>query len=69
MGNNIFKAKGPRKGDSEGSWDDSSRYYKVWPSDFDRAGRCVAQPGIDRKASAYIDKIKAASSSSGDQYE
>ncbi|KAH7866722.1 hypothetical protein Vadar_024045 [Vaccinium darrowii] len=66
MGNIAFKAKGSRKGDFEESWDDSTRYYKVWPSDGDRAGRCVAEPGIDRKASAYIARIKAASSSSGD---
>ncbi|KAH7865505.1 hypothetical protein Vadar_007514 [Vaccinium darrowii] len=64
MGNSMFKAKGSRKGDFVESWDDSARYYKVWPSDGDRAGRCVAEPGIDRKASAYIAKIKASSSSS-----
>lgn len=30
---------------------------KVWPSDGDRGRHWVAEPGIDRKAKAYIDKI------------
>ncbi|KAH7865324.1 hypothetical protein Vadar_005186 [Vaccinium darrowii] len=64
MGNNMFKAKGSRKGDFVESMDDSTRYYKVWPSDGDRPGRCVAEPGIDRKASDYIARVKASSSSS-----
>ncbi|XP_058191725.1 uncharacterized protein LOC131308742 [Rhododendron vialii] len=59
---NMFKAA-KRPGSSrrveDSSWDvDSMKYYKVWPSDEDR-GRYVAEPGIDRKASAYIAKIRA----------
>lgn len=33
--------------------DDYIKAYKVYPSDEDR-GRWVAEPGIDKKASAYI---------------
>ncbi|KAF7128105.1 hypothetical protein RHSIM_Rhsim11G0104900 [Rhododendron simsii] len=59
---NMFKPA-KRPGSSrrveDSSWDgDSMKYYKVWPSDEDR-GRYVAEPGIDRKASAYIAKIRA----------
>ncbi|KAI5658350.1 hypothetical protein M9H77_27143 [Catharanthus roseus] len=36
--------------------DDFMKAYKVWPSDEDR-GRWVAEPGIDKKASAYITTI------------
>ncbi|KAH7834665.1 hypothetical protein Vadar_018389 [Vaccinium darrowii] len=59
---NMFKTKrvSSRKVE-DSSWDDSMRYYKVWPSDEDR-GRYVAEPGIDRKASAYIARIRAATS-------
>ncbi|KAL6963534.1 hypothetical protein U1Q18_035623 [Sarracenia purpurea var. burkii] len=52
---NIFKSK-RRTPTAE---DDSVRYHRVWPSDEDR-GRYVAEPGIDRKASAYIARIRAA---------
>ena len=55
---NMFKAKRySSKVVEDNSWDDSVKYYKVWPSDEDR-GRYVAEPGIDRKASAYIAKIR-----------
>ncbi|GAA0154532.1 hypothetical protein LIER_12483 [Lithospermum erythrorhizon] len=36
--------------------DDFVKAYKVWPSDEDR-GRWVAEPGVDRKTSAYITTI------------
>ncbi|GFY94338.1 hypothetical protein Acr_09g0007840 [Actinidia rufa] len=54
---NIFKAKRSSKVVEDNSWDDSVRYYKVWPSDEDR-GRYVAEPDIDRKATIFIDKIR-----------
>ena len=38
-----------------GGTDDFVKSYKVYRSDEDR-GRWVAEPGIDRKASAYIAK-------------
>ncbi|GFY94337.1 bZIP transcription factor family protein [Actinidia rufa] len=54
----MFKSKRySSKVVEDNSWDDSVKYYKVWPSDEDR-GRYVAEPGIDRKASAYIAKIR-----------
>ncbi|CAI9101389.1 OLC1v1038700C1 [Oldenlandia corymbosa var. corymbosa] len=47
----FFKSSKPRR-DYEMK-DDFVKAYKVWPSDEDR-GRWVAEPGIDRKASAFI---------------
>ncbi|KAK4744687.1 hypothetical protein SAY87_010999 [Trapa incisa] len=39
------------------SWaDDAMSPRKVWPSDYDK-GRYVAEPGIDRLASAFIAKF------------
>ncbi|KAI8531818.1 hypothetical protein RHMOL_Rhmol11G0165700 [Rhododendron molle] len=62
---NMFKAAkrlGSSRRVEDSSWDvESMKYYKVWPSDEDR-GRYVAEPGIDRKASAYIAKIRAKTS-------
>ncbi|CDP15174.1 unnamed protein product [Coffea canephora] len=46
----MFKTKSRRADDMK---DDYMKAYKVWPSDEDR-GRWVAEPGIDRKASAFI---------------
>ncbi|PSS08451.1 Ribonuclease [Actinidia chinensis var. chinensis] len=55
---NMFKAKRySLQVVEDNSWDDSVKSYKVWPSDEDRR-RYVAEPGIDRKASAYIAKIR-----------
>ncbi|GFP80395.1 hypothetical protein PHJA_000182900 [Phtheirospermum japonicum] len=52
----LFKGKSSSR--SRGGGDDYRDYeyvkaYKVYPSDEDR-GRWVAEPGIDKKASAYI---------------
>ncbi|KAA0035006.1 hypothetical protein E5676_scaffold155G00380 [Cucumis melo var. makuwa] len=57
----FFKSKWSKKEDHYdhgGSWlDDKSRSGKVWPSDEDKAHHWVAEPGIDRKAKDYIDRI------------
>ncbi|EYU35365.1 hypothetical protein ABFS82_14G081400 [Erythranthe guttata] len=50
----FFKGRNSRsakRGDD--SRDEYVKAYKVYPSDEDR-GRWVAEPGIDKKASAYI---------------
>ncbi|KAI3770631.1 hypothetical protein L6452_01771 [Arctium lappa] len=52
---NIFKTK-KAQGDQEDAWDDSLKAYKVFPSDQDGV-RWVAEPGIDKRASAYINSI------------
>ncbi|KAL8205935.1 hypothetical protein R6Q57_009486 [Mikania cordata] len=52
---NIFKTK--KTGDHEDTWDDSLKAYKVFPSDQDGVRWAVAEPGIDKRASAYIDSI------------
>ena len=54
---NIFKAKRSREVVEDNLRDDPVRYHKLWPSDEDR-GQYVAEPGIDRKATIYIDKIR-----------
>ncbi|KAI6684502.1 hypothetical protein NL676_030415 [Syzygium grande] len=36
--------------------DDAVAPRKIWTSDYDK-GRYVAEPGIDRKATAFIDKV------------
>ncbi|KAG6592307.1 hypothetical protein SDJN03_14653, partial [Cucurbita argyrosperma subsp. sororia] len=57
---NFFKFRRGRKEDHcdhSGYWDEMPRSSKVWPSDEDKAHRWVAEPGIDRKAKDYIDKI------------
>ncbi|KAK2976326.1 hypothetical protein RJ640_008780 [Escallonia rubra] len=53
---NIFKSRKPRRG--EDTRDDFVNAYKVFPSDEDGRRWAVAEPGIDRKASAYIDSIQ-----------
>uniref|UniRef100_A0A9I9D9U6 Uncharacterized protein n=1 Tax=Cucumis melo TaxID=3656 RepID=A0A9I9D9U6_CUCME len=61
----LFKSKrSGRKGDhyydhqqQGNSWEDFSCPSKVWPSDADKCHRWVAEPGIDRKAKDYIDRI------------
>jgi len=54
----FFKPSAKRSRKVEDSWDNSVKAYKVWPSDEDR-GRWVAEPDIDRKASAYIARVHA----------
>lgn len=49
----IFKSKNVR-GLEDKMWDDSVKAYKVYRSDQDGV-RWVSDPGIDKKASAYID--------------
>ncbi|KAL8254983.1 hypothetical protein R6Q59_033204 [Mikania micrantha] len=49
---NILKSKKLRQ--EVAMWDDSLKAHKVYPSDQDGV-RWVSEPGIDRKASAYID--------------
>lgn len=45
---------GGRSSEDGGYWDESAEIRRrMWPSDEDR-GRWVAEPGIDRKASAFI---------------
>ncbi|KAK2634650.1 hypothetical protein Ddye_029442 [Dipteronia dyeriana] len=56
----IFKSRRPRRsGDHHDNYnygcEDSGR--KIWPSDEDKGGRWVAEPGIDRRASAFIAKF------------
>lgn len=48
----MFKSKRSKRGD-EYKAEEYVKAYKVYPSDEDR-GRWVAEPGIDKKASAYI---------------
>lgn len=47
----LFKGRRARRG--EETREEYVKAYKVYPSDEDR-GRWVAEPGIDKKASAYI---------------
>ncbi|KAG6592309.1 hypothetical protein SDJN03_14658, partial [Cucurbita argyrosperma subsp. sororia] len=57
---NFFKFRKGRKEDHYdhgGYWNKMPRSGKVWPSDEDKTHRWVAEPGIDRKAKDYIDKI------------
>ncbi|KAK1591074.1 hypothetical protein Q3G72_001901 [Acer saccharum] len=49
----IFKSRRPRR--SGDHHEDSGR--KIWPSDEDKGGGWVAEPGIDRRASAFIAKF------------
>ncbi|WOG82727.1 hypothetical protein DCAR_0101895 [Daucus carota subsp. sativus] len=49
----IFKSSRTRRGKDVSGTDDCVKSYKVYPSDEDR-GRWVAEPGIDKRASAYI---------------
>ncbi|OVA13508.1 Protein of unknown function DUF761 [Macleaya cordata] len=49
---NIFKSRRSRDRDDMG-WDEAVNVRKVRPSDDDK-GRWVAEPDIDRKASAFI---------------
>ncbi|KVH88093.1 hypothetical protein Ccrd_024522 [Cynara cardunculus var. scolymus] len=48
----FFKSKKVRG--EHAKWDDSLKAYRVYRSDQDGV-RWVSEPGIDRKASAYID--------------
>ncbi|KAL7585022.1 hypothetical protein Lser_V15G44858 [Lactuca serriola] len=50
----IFKRKRVRGDDDK--VDETLKAYKVYPSDQDGV-HWVAEPGIDRKASCYIDSI------------
>ena len=52
----FFKSKRARKGEHY-EHDELSCPTKVWPSDADKCHRWVAEPGIDRKAKDYIDRI------------
>lgn len=56
---NMFKTKRARRNDDV-SWlsDDFMKPYRVYPSDEDR-GRWIAEPGIDKKASAFIAMTQA----------
>lgn len=57
----FFKSRRGRKGDHcdhSCSWpNEMPRSSKVWPSDEDKPHHWVAEPGIDRKAKDYIDRI------------
>ncbi|KAK3415954.1 hypothetical protein EUGRSUZ_H01323 [Eucalyptus grandis] len=50
----LFKPRRPRQDDAREM--DSMKPMKIWPSDYDK-GRYVAEPGIDKKASAFIAKF------------
>uniref|UniRef100_A0A0A0LJ24 Uncharacterized protein n=1 Tax=Cucumis sativus TaxID=3659 RepID=A0A0A0LJ24_CUCSA len=51
----LFKSRdGGKRWDDAMTMDDTR---KVWPSDGDKGRHWVAEPGIDRKAKAYIEKI------------
>uniref|UniRef100_A0A803KN73 Uncharacterized protein n=1 Tax=Chenopodium quinoa TaxID=63459 RepID=A0A803KN73_CHEQI len=52
-------SKQSRKGNTRNMWDEPTPRRKVFPSDEDR-GYWVAEPGIDRKASAFIAKFHEA---------
>ena len=56
----LFGFLKPRRTHKDGSRRDteamSSLKLKVWPGDYDR-GQYVAEPRIDRKASAFIEKF------------
>ncbi|KAG6592317.1 hypothetical protein SDJN03_14663, partial [Cucurbita argyrosperma subsp. sororia] len=57
---NFFKFRRGRKEDHcnhSGCWNEMPRSNKVWPSDEDKIHCWVAEPGIDRKAKDYIDRI------------
>ena len=62
----LFKPKRSSYRGEEAYWDESVKACKVWPSDEDRGYWWVAEPGIDRKASAYIAKFRAAASQCAD---
>ncbi|WOG82731.1 hypothetical protein DCAR_0101899 [Daucus carota subsp. sativus] len=51
----IFRSTRTRRGKDMNGTDDFVKLYKVYRSDEDR-GHWVAEPGIDKKASAYIAK-------------
>ncbi|KAJ4721767.1 Ribosomal protein S12 [Melia azedarach] len=61
----IFKSRRPRR------WEDcddvASTGRRVWPSDEDK-GYWVAEPGIDRKASAFIAKFHEARISESERH-
>ncbi|KAF8015325.1 hypothetical protein BT93_H0974 [Corymbia citriodora subsp. variegata] len=50
----LFKPRRPHRDDAQET--DSMKSMKIWPSDYDK-GRYVAEPGIDKKASAFIAKF------------
>ncbi|KAI3770628.1 hypothetical protein L6452_01768 [Arctium lappa] len=53
----ILKMFKPKKAQEDDQWDDHYvKAYKVFSSDQDGA-RGVAEPGIDKRAGAYIDNI------------
>ncbi|KAI4342893.1 hypothetical protein MLD38_027458 [Melastoma candidum] len=58
----LFGFLKPRRMQKDGGARDTeavtSMKLKVWPSDYDR-GLYVAEPGIDRKASVFIEKFHA----------
>ncbi|KAL8541942.1 hypothetical protein ACS0TY_002984 [Phlomoides rotata] len=49
----LFKGRNSSRKREEAGDEYAVKAYKVYPSDEDR-GRWVADPGIDKKASAYI---------------
>ncbi|CAN6581761.1 hypothetical protein ACFX15_032546 [Malus domestica] len=53
----MFKSRRPRnRGGDDMAEDSYTSARRVWPSEEDR-GRFVAEPGIDNKAAAFIDRI------------
>ncbi|XP_018438290.1 uncharacterized protein LOC108810695 [Raphanus sativus] len=54
----FFKPRRSHRVEADSSWDDSVYTRKALASDEDKR-YCVAEPGIDRKASAFIAKFHA----------
>ncbi|KAI6695451.1 hypothetical protein NL676_023161 [Syzygium grande] len=50
----LLKSRRPRRDDAREV--DSMKPMKIWPSDYDK-GWYVAEPGIDKRASAFIAKF------------
>ncbi|CAN8265267.1 unnamed protein product [Cochlearia groenlandica] len=60
----FFKARrssssSSRRVEADSTWDCVVYTRKAWASDEDKCYCCVAEPGIDRKASAFIAKFHA----------
>ena len=65
---NMFKSRRTNRR-WEDPWDDvGCTARRIWPSDEDKGAYWVAEPGIDRKASAYIAKVCEARISESKRY-
>ncbi|KAK9192441.1 hypothetical protein WN944_003132 [Citrus x changshan-huyou] len=65
---NMFKSRKTNRR-WEDPWDDvGCTARRIWPSDEDKGAYWVAEPGIDRKASAFIAKFHEARISESERY-